>query len=98
MPLRTSPQQRSNLARKAAHTRWSAQNVGADGIRPFRPSAPSNRQSRTAKSWISSRFCLRIEQDPAGEWFLLTPSGIRLPASPAEISLWLDIPALKYLS
>jgi hypothetical protein len=90
MPAQTSPQQRSNLARKAAHARWSAQNVGADGIRP---SAPAKRQSRTAKrvDWLSTRFCLRLEQDLTGEWFLLTPAGLRLPASPAEISLWLDL-------
>jgi hypothetical protein len=34
------------------------------------PLLSANRQSRTANNWISSRFCLRLEQDSAGEWFL----------------------------
>jgi hypothetical protein len=109
----TTPQQRSNLARKAAQARWShvngrgdangSPNPNGSSITNGSPSLPANREPRTAKrskliahsSWLDSRFCLRLEQDSSGEWFLLTPAGLRLPASPAEISLWLDLQSLR---
>jgi hypothetical protein len=93
----TTPQQRSNLARKATQARWSRTNVGqAVSLSDIAsPAIPTKRQSRTANNWISTRFCLRLEQDSAGEWFLVCTSGNRLPASPAEISLWLDLQTLK---
>jgi hypothetical protein len=100
----TSPQQRSNLARKAAQARWSRTNVGqavslsdiaSPAIPAKRPSRTASRSKASSVDWLTTRFCLRLEQDSAGEWFLLTPTGLRLPASPAEIGLWLDIESLR---
>ena len=125
MPAQTTPQQRSNLARKAAQARWS--HVGQAEEKYSSPSLPSYTghceansaeaispadnetrpaycKPRKAKSqpptanradWLSTRFCLRLEQDFSGAWWLLTPAGLCLPASPAEISLWLDLQTLR---
>ena len=97
MPAQTTPQQRSNLARKAAHARWSHVNCRGDANgspdpngSPHANGSPSppanreprmaNREPRTAKrvDWLSTRFCLRLEQDSTGVWFL----GCTQPHSP----------------
>ena len=102
----TTPQQRSNLARKAARARWSAADPksAADCLgeandllaspREF-PKSKFQHPKPTQSTWLTTRFCLRLTQDTTGEWFLLTPAGLCLPASPAEISLWLDLQTLK---
>jgi len=89
----TTPQQRSNLARKAAQIRWSADRGSCLDQNDERLLDCSKLINRT--SWIKNRFCLRLAQDPAGVWWLITPAGLCLPASPAEISLWLDLQTLK---
>lgn len=89
----TTPQQRSDLARKAAQTRWSRQNsspIVPDG--GGREGVPRKKRS-PGHTWIEQRFCLRLYQDTAGEWRMRTPAGLDIPASPAEVSLWLDLQA-----
>lgn len=87
----TTPQERSELARKAAKARWaagtgkaeagsSAVGVDARAVRRF------NRHE-----WIRVRRCLRLEQEADGLWMLVTPTGLRMQASPGEVSLWLDL-------
>lgn len=81
----TTPQQRSNLARKAAQARWDKTS-----------SQPAKKSKRTQSSWIETRFCLSLYQNDAGEWRLLTPSGLDIPATNSEISLWLDLESLRF--
>lgn len=116
---KTTPQQRSDLARQAAAARWARVQAGQPaglsgagslpGSDPGEPGAAAlpppaisapKRSAKSAKrkahsSWLDTRFCLQLSQDSAGEWLLRTPSGLDLPASPAEISLWLDLQVLN---
>jgi hypothetical protein len=47
------------------------------------------------RPWLEHRFTLRLKQDPAGDWYILSPSGTLIPASIFEVSLWLDLQQLK---
>jgi hypothetical protein len=87
MPSLSTPQQRSDQARKAVQARWEQARRLEMGelytlVKPLTPE-PS--------PWVATRRCLRLEQDPDGSWLLLTPAGNRLPATAAEVSLWLDL-------
>ena len=102
----TTPQQRSDLARKAARARWSlaepksaadCQDEANDLLALSREFPKSNIQhpKPAQNTWLTTRFCLCLKQDTSGAWWLLTPAGLCLPASPAEVSLWLDIQLIK---
>jgi hypothetical protein len=102
-PPLSSPRDRSNLARKAAQTRWSR--TGGEGDPKGSPSLPGEPQNeaklrqtkrKPSCSWIDNRFCLQLIQDSAGNWLIRTPSGLELPASNSEISFWLDIESLRF--
>jgi hypothetical protein len=102
-PPLSSPRDRSNLARKAAQARWSRVNVGQAVSLPSDSSEPQTAKPDPQKkkrkqrySWIENRFFLSLHQDSTGQWLLRTPSGLELPASHSEISLWQDLQSLRF--
>ena len=89
-PVEAAIPQRSNLARKSAQARWSY--VGQAVSLPSYtghcerneaiPSTKRQKLKANRTDWLSTRFCLRLEQDSSGAWWLSSTQ----PHSPLPVS------------